>query len=153
MIVDTNLLSHLALMAGAPLILVHQACIHPWLSVGRDGHNVSENRDVDIRVTSKHQHSRSHFPQSSVRNTTHNTSSNGTHIVKHSFQLSLCPNCGAMQCCAENPTDDLMSRFDNGVGCGSVRRNSSFENSPIHMHKFPFVATELQNHFVWLGMP
>ena len=46
-----------------------------------------------------------------------------------------------------------MGGFNNCISSGGVRGNSSFSNSPIHEHEFPFVATEFQaiicNHFVW----
>ena len=97
MIVGMNLLSNCMFMECTLLIFAHQACVCLWLSVSRESHNIRENWDIDVHVASKHQCSRSVSLWSNVRNTMHDTSGNGTCIIKSSFQLSLGSDC-AMLC-------------------------------------------------------
>ena len=136
MIIDVNLLFNCVFMQRTALIFTHQLGVSLQLLIGRSSCNVRENGDIDIHVSSEHQCPRSISLQRNVTETMHNTSSNDTCKIESSFQLSFGSDCSAMQYCAENLTDNVMGRFNNGVGHRSVRRNFSFLNSPIHEHEF-----------------
>ena len=139
MVVNTDSLPNFTFMMCAPLTFVQWACICLCLLVCRDGHNVYENWNIDIHVTSKCQCARSHSLWGNVGNTMHNTH-NGTCIIKCSFQLSLFSDCSAVLCHAKNLTNDSMGGFNDRIGSGGMRGDSSFPNSPVHKYEFPFTT-------------
>ena len=142
MIVNMDLLSNFTFMTCALLILAQQAGICLQLLVGGDSHNVCENWEIDIHITPKHQCSRSHALQNNVRNTMHNTQSNGTCIIQCSFQISLCCDHGTMEHSAEDLTDVAMGVWEEILPL-QITQSTSMNSQLLPLNSGPLSATTL----------
>ena len=140
-------------MLNALLVFVQWTGISQHLLIHRNSHNVCDKGNVHIHIASKHWHSWHLSLQRSVRHTGHDMIGNGNKIIGWCFQFLHTVHHSVMWNSSWDLTNDLVGWFNNCIGSGSVRRNMTLLNSPIHHHEFPFMLWEPQtivsNHVLW----